>query len=541
MVTWRSVQCQFKGFLGLRVDGCWLFIHSGCRRRRTQHRVCDWDGGHNNIPFCQSWTQSIRCRLESLHVSADLPESLHVSADLPESLHVSADLPESLHISADLPESLHISADLPESLHISADLPESLHISADLPESLHISADLPESLHISADLPESHNRPAKPESSLVMPAKPEPVLVVPAKPGSARIRRAMPESLSKTATMPADAPLWPGLFASVLDPHWCPEPAPSQELAESAPEPAPSQELAESAPEPAPSQELAESAPEPAPSQELAESAPEPAPSQELAESAPEPAPSQELAESAPEPAPSQELAESAPEPPLVPSGSQSPHWFHPAPQSPMLVPSSSPSSPLVPPSSPLSPLTPSAHLCLRWPCPAHLRLTFLPVLHLPNAPWLSRLQSAPPGEVDFPKNILGGSYPPLLTETPDHGCLKSLPRSLRPYVLSLSLVSQFLLGPSLLPWVAARPGRVLLCRGGPCIVCSSLVSPCLICSGGSVTIRFMILRPLTTRGHPLTTWTLALYSLLHSTSDYNSHHPLHWRHTADCTDHTAT
>ncbi len=41
-----------------------------------------------------------------------------------------------------------------------------------------------------------------------------------------------------------------------------PEPAPSQELAESAPEPAPSQELAESAPEPAPSQELAESAPE---------------------------------------------------------------------------------------------------------------------------------------------------------------------------------------------------------------------------------------------------------------------------------------
>ncbi len=54
------------------------------------------------------------------------------------------------------------------------------------------------------------------------------------------------------------------------------------------------------------------------------------------------------------------------------------------------------------------------------------------------------------------------------------------------------------------------------------------------------VTIRFMILRPLTTRGHPLTTWTLALHSRLHSTSDYNSHHPLHWRHTADCTEHTA-
>ncbi len=50
-----------------------------------------------------------------------------------------------------------------------------------------------------------------------------------------------------------------------------------------------------------------------------------------------------------------------------------------------------------------------------------------------------------------------------------------------------------------------------------------------LKCLTDSVTIRFMILRPLTTRGHPLTTWTLALHSLLHSTSDYNSHHPLHW------------
>ncbi len=58
-----------------------------------------------------------------------------------------------------------------------------------------------------------------------------------------------------------------------------------------------------------------------------------------------------------------------------------------------------------------------------------------------------------------------------------------------------------------------------------------------LKCLTDSVTIRFMILRPLTTRGHPLTTWTLALHSLLHSTSDYNSHHPLHWRHTADCTE----
>ncbi len=43
--------------------------------------------------------------------------------------------------------------------------------------------------------------------------------------------------------------------------------------------------------------------------------------------------------------------------------------------------------------------------------------------------------------------------------------------------MLSLSLVSQFLLGPSLLPWVAARPGGLLLRRGG-------LLSR-LLCPGG--------------------------------------------------------
>ncbi len=199
------------------------------------------------------------------------------------------------------------------------------------------------SCHKMAASPEPHNSPAKPESALPRPAK----LEFPA----------------RMATTPADAPLWPGLITSVLDPplvsvraagipRFAPEPAPSQELAESAPEPAPSQELAESAPEPAPSQELAESAPEPAPSQELAESAPEPAPSQELAKSAPEPAPSQELAEvrsrarsvpgarrsplqsplrprssqkSAPEPAPSQELAEVRSRARSVPGARRSP------------------------------------------------------------------------------------------------------------------------------------------------------------------------------------------------------------------------
>ncbi len=169
-----------------------------------------------------------------------------------------------------------------------------------------------------------------------------------------------------------------------------PEPAPSQELAESAPEPAPSQELAESAPEPAPSQELAESAPEPAPSQELAESAPEPAPSQELAESAPEPSPSQELAESAPEPAPSQKLAESAPEPaPSQDSPSQRRvflsesaeslplRWFRPAPQSPCWF-RPAPQNPC-------------------WPRPAHLLLRwFLPVQRLPSAPETQHVQNTP-------------------------------------------------------------------------------------------------------------------------------------------------
>ncbi len=287
--------------------------------------------------------------------------------------------------------------------------------------------------------PESHNSPAKPEAALI----------VSVKPGPARIMSATPESPAKMATKPADAPLRPGLIACVLDAplvsvrgagipraaaltipesrplrvnllesshvsadnpeplhlsavhaESAPEPTPSQELAESAPEPAPSQELAESAPEPAPSQELAESAPEPAPSQELAESAPEPAPSQELAESAPEPAPSQELAESTPEPAPSQELAESAPEPALSPELAESAH---------QLVPPSSPSSPLVPPSSP-SPLVLSS-LALserpRDPAPPEFPLTFVP-------------SECPLEVVEFTKNFHVGSFPPLLTETPD-------------------------------------------------------------------------------------------------------------------------
>ncbi len=242
------------------------------------------------------------------------------------------------------------------------------------------------SCHKMAADPEPHDSPAKPESALTRPAK----LEFPA----------------RMATTPTDAPLWPGLITSVLDlplvsvrAARIPKPAPSQEPAESAPEAAPSQELAESAPEAAPSQELAESAPEAAPSQELAESAPEAAPSQELAESAPEAAPSQELAESAPEAAPIQELTESGtPGPLLIPSGSPEP----------LLVSSGSPEPLLAPFGSPLSPLVPSSSAPPERPRDSarpEYPLTFAPPKCLPEV-------------VDFP--FVGGSYPPVLSETPD-------------------------------------------------------------------------------------------------------------------------
>ncbi len=226
--------------------------------------------------------------------------------------------------------------------------------------------DAPEGTHKMAEatthhqFPESHHMPAKPGSALVVPARPESARVRPAKPGPARVMSATPESPAKMATTPADAPLWPGLIASVLDPPLVSVRAAG--IPRSAALSAPSQELTESAPEAAPSQELAESAPEAAPSQELAESAPEAAPSQELAESTPEAAPSQELTESAPEAAPFQELTESGiPGPLLVPSGSPEPLLVPPGSPEALLVPPSSPSSPLVPPSSPSSPLVPSS------------------------------------------------------------------------------------------------------------------------------------------------------------------------------------
>ncbi len=211
--------------------------------------------------------------------------------------------------------------------------------------------------------PEPHNSPAKPESALIMPAKPESALARPAK----------PESPARMATTPADAPLWPGLITSVLDP-----PLVSVWVA--------------GIPRSAPSQELAESAPEPAPSQELAESAPEPVPSQELAESAPEPAPSQELAESAPQPVP--------------PSSPSSP-----------LVPPSSPSSPLVPPSSPSPRVLSSLALSSPPPRPSNSRM-----------PLDVRASRVPPWGSGVPQKLSGGELPAIAHWDPEPAMAHGVP-----------------------------------------------------------------------------------------------------------------
>ncbi len=104
-----------------------------------------------------------------------------------------------------------------------ADAPECTYKMAEatthhqFPESHNMPAE-PESAHVLPAKPGSaHVVPAKPGSALVVPAKPGSVLVMPAKPGPARVMSAMPESPAKMATTPADAPLWPGLIACVLD------------------------------------------------------------------------------------------------------------------------------------------------------------------------------------------------------------------------------------------------------------------------------------------------------------------------------------
>ncbi len=137
---------------------------------------------------------------------------------------------------ADTPECTHKMADAPERMHKMAATATG-HIITAIHESGKITASHCEPNQVTADLPEPHNRPAKPESALVVPAKPGSALVVPAKPGSAlvvpakpgsvlvmpakpgpaRVMSATPESPAKMVTTPADAPLWPGLIACVLD------------------------------------------------------------------------------------------------------------------------------------------------------------------------------------------------------------------------------------------------------------------------------------------------------------------------------------
>ncbi len=218
------------------------------------------------------------------------------------------------------------------------------HIITAIHESGKVTASHCEPNQVTADLPEPHNRPAKPESALVVPAKPGSALVVPAKPGSvlimpakpgpARVMSATPESPAKMATMPVDAPLWPGLIACVLDAplvsmqaagypraaaltvpeslHISADLPESLHVSADLPE---SLHVSADLPE---SLHVSADLPE---SLHVSADLPE---SLHVSADLPEPAPSQELAESAPEPAPSQEIAESAPQPLLAPSGSPS-------------------------------------------------------------------------------------------------------------------------------------------------------------------------------------------------------------------------
>ncbi len=142
----------------------------------------------------------------------------------------------------------------------------------------------------------------------------------------------------------------------------------------------------------------------------------------------------------------------------MVPSSSPSSPLVPPSSPSSPLALSSSPSSPLAPSSSPSSPLIPSSSALSKRPRD----------LALPEQP----LASAPP---ELPQASASSEHPPIGPRSPQicqghpspqsyHGRLNSLPQSLRPYMFSLSLVSQYLLGPSLLPWVYARRGGLLSC-----------------------------------------------------------------------------
>ncbi len=79
--------------------------------------------------------------------------------------------------------------------------------------------------------------------------------------------------------------------------------------------------------------------------------------------------------------------------------------------------------------------------------------------------------------------------------------------------------------------------GGLLLCRGERLLCPGGLQSRLLrlyrsvwkpLLGGGAMSrILSMHFRSFTTRGHSLTTLTLALHELLHTITKYNSHHPL--------------
>ncbi len=123
---------------------------------------------------------------------------------------------------------------------------------------------------------------------------------------------------------------------------------------------------------------------------------------------------------------------------------------------------------------------------------PKRPRDSVLPEHSLGSAPPERPQASAPPEHPPrlwiSPRNLFGPPSPRIY-----HGRLNSLPWSLRPYMLSLSLVSQFLLGPSLLPWVSACPGGRLLhqLRTGGLLLRHGGLLPRLLCPGGLLSRLF--------------------------------------------------
>ncbi len=157
---------------------------------------------------------------ESGKITASHCEPNQVTADLPEP-HNRPAKPESAHVVPAKPGSALVVPAKPGSALVVPAKPESALVVPAKPGSAHVVPAKPGSALVVPAKPGSALVvPAKPESALIVPTKPGSVLVMPAKPGPARVMSATPESPAKMATTPADAPLWPGLIACVLD-HWC--------------------------------------------------------------------------------------------------------------------------------------------------------------------------------------------------------------------------------------------------------------------------------------------------------------------------------